>query len=53
MVVEHDPTKLDAKKRGPFTILLVRVVFTNRTVRLQIAAHAGNDKNPAKQCPLN
>jgi len=36
MVVEYDPTKLDAKKRGPFAIV---GVFTNGTVRLQIAHH--------------
>ena len=45
MVVEYDPTKLDAKKRAPFTIVNV---FNNGTVRLQIAAHvqeAFNIKN--------
>ena len=36
MVVEYDPTKLDAKKRGTFAIVKV---FTNGTVRLQIALH--------------
>ena len=36
MVVEYDPTKLDAKKKDPFTI---ERVFSNGTVRLQIAAH--------------
>ena len=36
MVVQYDPTKLDTKKRGPFT--MVRV-FTNGTVKLQIVAH--------------
>ena len=37
MVVEYDLTKkLDAKKRGLFTIVRV---FTNGTVRLQIAAY--------------
>ena len=36
MVVEYDPIKLDTKKRGPFPIVRV---FTNGTVRLQIANH--------------
>ena len=34
MVVKYDSTKLDAKKRGMFTIAQV---FTNRTARLHIA----------------
>ena len=36
MVVEYDATKLNAKKRGPFTIVRV---FTSGTVSLQIAAY--------------
>ena len=36
MVVEYDPTKLDAKKRDPFTMIRV---FPIRTVRLQIGSH--------------
>ena len=48
MVVEYDPTKLDAKKRGPFTIVRV---FTNGTVRLQIAAHVQETFNIRKIWP--
>ena len=48
MVVEYDPTKLDAKKRGPFTIVRV---FTNGTVRLQIAAHVQETLNIRKIWP--
>ena len=32
VLVEYDPTKLDAKKKGTFTIVRV---FVNATVRLQ------------------
>ena len=45
MVVEYDPTKLDATKRGPLTI---GRVFTNGTVRLQIAAHVHETFNISK-----
>ena len=45
MVIEYDPTKLDAKKRGPFTIVRV---FTNGTVRLQISAHVQKTFNIRK-----
>ena len=46
MVVEYDPTKLDAKKRDPFTIVRV---FTYGTVRLQIVlAHVQEAFNMGK-----
>ena len=48
MVAEYDPTKLDAKKRGMFTIVRV---FTNGTVRLQIAAHVQETFNIGKIWP--
>ena len=48
IVVEYDPTKLDAKKRGLFP--RVRV-FTNGTVRLQIAPHVKEIFNIRKIWP--
>ena len=48
MVVEYDPTKLDAKKRYPLTIVRV---FTNGTVRLQISAHVQETFNIRKIWP--
>ena len=48
MVVEYDPTKLDAKKRGPYPIVCV---FTNGTVKLQIAQHVQETFNIRKIWP--
>ena len=47
-LLEYNTPTLDAKKRGPFTIVRV---FTNGTVRLQIAAHVQETFNIRKIWP--
>ena len=48
MMVEYDPTKLDAKTHGPYRIVRV---FTNGTVKIQKSAHVQETMNIRKIYP--
>jgi transposase InsO family protein len=47
-MVEYDPTKLDGRTHGPYTIVRV---FTNGTVRIQRSAHVQETVNIRKLFP--